>query len=116
MSRCASPQAKILALLHDTVEDTDVTFETLTAEGFPENLLQTLRLLTHDPSVPYDEYIGAILQDPIAVEVKLADLEDNSDLRRLQDLGPRDVERLQKYLRSYRRLRATQSNSTQPPG
>ncbi len=104
MARCTSEEAKIVALLHDTVEDTDVTFDDLLAAGFSEDLLATLRLVTHEDGVSYDDYIGGMMHDPIAVEVKIADLEDNSDIRRLKEITPKDVERLQKYLRTYRRL------------
>lgn len=106
MGRCAGLEARILALLHDTVEDTPVTFAELAQAGFPASVLDRLRLLTHDKAVPYDDYITAILGDPVAIEVKLADLADNTDLRRLSEITPRDVERLQRYLRALHRLRA----------
>jgi (p)ppGpp synthase/HD superfamily hydrolase len=104
MQRCSTPKAKIVALLHDTVEDTDVTFEDLEAAGFDSGTLGTLRLVTHEKGVPYDDYIDALMHDPAAVEVKLADLEDNSDIRRLKEIGAKDVERLKKYLRTHQRL------------
>ena len=104
MERCSNPKAKIVALLHDIVEDTEVTFDELKTAGFPEDILGTLRFVTHEKEVPYDDYIEALMHDPIAVEVKIADLEDNSDIRRLKEIKDRDVERLQKYLRTHRRL------------
>jgi len=104
MQRCASPRAKIVALLHDTVEDTDVTFADLAAAGFAKEVLDTLRLVTHENGIGYEEYIDALIHDPVAVEVKIADLDDNSDIRRLKEIGPKDVERLQKYLRTHMRL------------
>jgi hypothetical protein len=61
--------------------------------------------VTHDKDVPYDDYIDAMMHDPIAVEVKIADLEDNSDIRRLKEINSKDVERLQKYIRTYHRLK-----------
>ena len=104
MQRCWTPKGKIVALLHDTVEDTDVTFEELEAAGFDAGTIDTLRLVTHEKGVPYDDYIDALVHDPVAVEVKIADLEDNSDIRRLKEIGTKDVERLKKYLRTHRRL------------
>jgi hypothetical protein len=104
MQRCSTPKGKIVALLHDTVEDTDVTFEDLEAAGFDSGTIDTLRLVTHETGVPYDDYIDALVHDPVAVEVKIADLEDNSDIRRLKEIGVKDVERLKKYLRTHRRL------------
>jgi (p)ppGpp synthase/HD superfamily hydrolase len=107
MMRCTTPNAKIVALLHDVVEDTAVTFEQLEAEGFSAEVLATLRLVTHHPDVPYEEYIGHIMADRTAVEVKIADLEDNSDIRRLQEIDERTVARLTKYLSAYRRMKGT---------
>lgn len=114
MGRCSTEEAKIVGLLHDTVEDTDVTFEDLKRSGFPEHILASLRLVTHEKEVPYDDYINAMMHDKVAVEVKLADLEDNSDIRRLKEIGTKDFERLQKYLRIYRRLKHHQSNHANP--
>ncbi len=114
MQRCSTPKGKIVALLHDTVEDTDVTFEELEAAGFESETIDTLRLVTHEKGVPYDDYIDALVRDPVAVEVKLADLEDNSDIRRLKEIGAKDVERLKKYLRTHRRLVDHKLASVQP--
>ena len=66
------------ALLHDTVEDTDVTLEQL-AEEFPAEVVEAVRLLTHAPETNYHDYVRAIRGNPIAVKVKLADLAHNSD-------------------------------------
>ena len=72
-----------VALLHDTVEDTDITFEDLINEGFNDNIISALKLLTHNDDTPYMEYIYKIKDNPIARKVKLADLYHNSDLTRL---------------------------------
>lgn len=69
------------ALLHDTVEDTDVTLEQLSAE-FPAEVVDAVRLLTHDPDTDYYDYVRAIRGNPIAMKVKLADLDHNSDQSR----------------------------------
>jgi hypothetical protein len=104
MTRCTNPDARIVALLHDVVEDTSVTFKELEREGFSREVLFALRLLTHDPKVPYGEYIEGIAADGVAIEVKLADLEDNSDIRRLQEPDDKTLARLRKYLAAYQRL------------
>ena len=70
-----------VALLHDVVEDTDVTFADL-AKVFPEQVIEVLRLLTHDDSTDYFDYVRNIKTHPIAVKVKLADLQHNSDQTR----------------------------------
>lgn len=94
----------ITALLHDVVEDTDYTFEDLAAMGFPAEVLAALRLLTHDPSVPYMEYVAGIKKNPLARAVKLADLRHNSDSTRLDVLTPRDIARAEKYQAAIRLL------------
>ena len=92
MMRCRTPEAKIAGLLHDVVEDT-VTFAELEAEGFSSPVLDTLRLHTHDKAVPYEAYVEQVKLNPIATEVKLADLEDNMDIRRLQEVDEKAVAR-----------------------
>ena len=104
MARCVTPEGKIVALLHDVVEDTPVTFEELRAEGFAANVLAALELLTHADDVSYEDYIQAIASNPLATEAKLADLEDNSDIRRLQTIDERAVARLRRYLAAHRLL------------
>ena len=86
-----------VALMHDVVEDTDTTFEDLEKEGFTKEIIDALKLLTHDDAVPYLEYVKAIKQNPIATKVKLADLNHNSDLSRLDMVDEKAMERLEKY-------------------
>lgn len=73
-----------VALLHDVVEDSDVTIEEIAAL-FPAEVTEAVRLLTHDESVPYLDYIRALRANPLARTVKLADLAHNSDESRLRD-------------------------------
>ena len=94
----------IAALLHDVVEDTGYTFSDLAAMGFPEEVISALRLLTHDPSVPYMEYVAQIKQNPVARAVKLADLRHNSDLSRLDQIDERALARVEKYAAAIRLL------------
>ncbi len=70
-----------VALLHDTVEDTDVTLEALAAQ-FPAEVVKAVALLTHDPREDYFDYVRRIKENSIARKVKLADLNHNSDLTR----------------------------------
>lgn len=88
------------ALLHDVVEDTDITIRMLEME-FPGDVVEAVRLLTHDPDVPYMEYIENLKSNNTARRVKLADLEHNSDSSRIP-LNPDESEekilnRLKKY-------------------
>ena len=88
------------ALLHDVVEDTPWTLGRLRAEGFPPKVVDAVFLLTHHPSIPYFEYVERIRTNPIARRVKLADLEHNSDLGRLDNPTEKDRERREKYLKA----------------
>ena len=84
-----------VALLHDTVEDTAVTLEDL-GKDFPAEVVNAVRLLTHDDDVEYFDYVRAIKADPIAVKVKLADLAHNGDPTRISNQGNAEKRR-QKY-------------------
>ena len=79
-------ESTTVALLHDVVEDTDYTLEDLKAMGFPNNVIDALALMTHNPRVPYMEYVKAISANSLATKVKLADLRHNSDLSRLDSV------------------------------
>ena len=86
----------IVALLHDAVEDTDITFEQLEKE-FSYTIIQALKLLTHDDSVEYLDYVRNLKNNQIARKVKLADLHHNKDVTRLEHLTQKDVMRDRKY-------------------
>jgi (p)ppGpp synthase/HD superfamily hydrolase len=105
MLRMDTEQEMAAAVLHDVVEDTDTTLEDLRAEGFPEEVLAAVALLTHDKrKVAYREYIERIAADPLARKVKLADLEDNLNVQRLARLGVHETLRLKRYFEAWRRL------------
>ena len=80
-----------VALLHDVIEDhgDKYSFEYLEKEGFYEEIIAALKLLTHDPAVPYIDYVKVIKTNEIARRVKLADLKHNSDVRRCGDRKPK---------------------------
>ena len=90
-------ETTIVALLHDVVEDTHITLEDLRSMGFGETVLEAINLMTHEKGVPYMEYVAAIKKNPIARQVKIADLRHNSTLSRLDSVGQKDLERVAKY-------------------
>ena len=95
---------KIVGVLHDIVEDTP-TFEALLAEGFPAHIVDALRCVTKlSEDEPYEEFIQRVKSNPLAVAVKINDLTDNMDIRRLAEITDKDVQRLRKYLKAYREL------------
>lgn len=90
----------VVALLHDVVEDSDYTFADLEKMGYPPVVLEALRLLTHDDSVPYLDYVREVKKNPVAATVKLADLRHNSDLSRLDTVTEQALARREKYLQA----------------
>ncbi|MBR4391783.1 MAG: GTP pyrophosphokinase [Bacteroidales bacterium] len=102
--RCKDPKAKIVALLHDTLEDTDVTGEYLQEQGFPEEIVEGILSVTKHEGETYEEFVRRASINPIGKEVKRADLEDNMDIRRLKEITDEDVKRLRKYLRAWQYL------------
>jgi (p)ppGpp synthase/HD superfamily hydrolase len=85
------------ALLHDVVEDTPYTLDDLRSQGFPETVIDALELLTHREGVSYFDYVAAIKLNPIARQVKMADLRHNSDLTRLDVVDSSALARVEKY-------------------
>lgn len=100
-SQMKDEDSTIVALLHDVIEDSDLTIEDLRKMGFNENVLEAIKLLTHDdPSVLYLDYVAQIKTNPLATVVKLADLRHNSDITRMDIMSPRDKVRQEKYKRA----------------
>lgn len=87
----------ITALLHDVLEDTAYTVSDLHEADFASEIIEALLLLTHDPSIPYMDYIQKLSVNPLARKVKIADLKHNSDITRLNTVTLHDRERLDKY-------------------
>lgn len=83
-----------VALLHDVVEDSDVTLDDL-ARDFPPEVIEGVRLMTHEPGVDYLDYVRAIKGNAVAKKVKLADLAHNSDETRFAGppVAPEELER-----------------------
>lgn len=84
-------------LLHDVVEDSDYTFDDIASMGFPKEVVDALRLLTHDNPTDYFDYVAEVKTNPIARQVKNADLLHNLDRSRLANPSERDLERWKKY-------------------
>jgi (p)ppGpp synthase/HD superfamily hydrolase len=104
MLRMECDSARIVALLHDVVENSAWTLEELRREGFSKEVVEALRLLTRSEDMAYRRYIERVAEDPLARRVKLADLEDNMDLDQLPRVRKKDFDRVRKYHRAWRRL------------
>lgn len=98
-------EERIVGVLHDVIEDTYWTFEKLAEEGFSDEVIAALRCVTKiSENENYDDFIDRVKKNPLAVAVKINDLTDNMDIRRLPYLSDKDVKRLKKYLKAYKRL------------
>ena len=104
MAAGSSTDEKIVGVLHDVVEDSAWTFEQLAAEGFAPQIIEALRCLTKLEGESYDKFIARVKCNALATAVKLNDLTDNMDIRRLPYLSDKDVKRLKKYLKAYKQL------------
>ena len=96
----------VVALLHDVIEDTHYTLKKVKKQGFSDDVLEALALLTHDPKVPYMDYVREIKKNPIAKAVKLADLRHNTDLSRVDVVDDKVLARREKYLAALALLEA----------
>ncbi len=90
---------KIAALLHDVVEDSAITLNDLVQYGFSNDVIKAVDVLTKKEGQPYDKYIEILKTSTIAIKVKIADLTHNSDLTRITNPKPSDIERTKKYIR-----------------
>jgi len=95
---------KITGILHDLIEDTNWTFSDLEAEGFSSEIIEAINCLTKKETEDYNQFIQRIKTNPLAIKVKINDLVDNLDIKRLQSVTEKDVPRLNKYLEAYRQL------------
>ena len=94
-----TPEEKMVAYLHDVVEDTDVTIQDLKEAGFSEAVLDAVRAMTHGDGEPREEYLKRVKANPLARKVKLADLTHNSELSRIPDPKEKDIKRRERYLK-----------------
>lgn len=97
MERVHTPEQRIVAVLHDVLEDTPLTLSDLAREGFPLKILAALLALSRRDDESYEAFVVRLGGDPLAREVKLADLADNSDITRIARPGPADLARLVRY-------------------
>ena len=105
MAMGKTEEEKIAGVLHDVVEDSDWTFEALEAEGFSQEIIAALKCVTKlSENENYDDFIERVKKNPLAVAVKINDLTDNMDIRRLPYLSDKDIKRLKKYLKAYKKL------------
>ncbi len=97
MLRLSDPDERVAAMLHDLLEDTDWGRSDLEREGFSRSVLDAVESLTRRSDETYEDFLNRLSLNPIALRVKLADLEDNLDASRIEQPTERDLRRMDKY-------------------
>lgn len=105
MARMSNDDARVVAILHDVIEDSTITADDLLQRGIPEHLVITIQCLSRKIGESYEAFIERIALNPLARLVKMADIEDNLDVLRLVKLSPSDLERVKKYHAAWYYLR-----------
>ncbi len=112
MLRLQGEIAQIVGVLHDVVEDSDLTLDDLRQMGYPEVVIRALDAVTRRDGESYEAFVERSAAHPLGRQVKLADLEDNMDIRRFSgDLGEKDLARLNRYRRAWMRIMAEMARS-----
>lgn len=107
MEKGETETEKICGVLHDLVEDTKWTFEDLKKEGFSDEVVNVIKCVTKNSSNEnYEDFINRVLSNSIASKVKLNDLQDNMDISRLKEIKNKDLERLNKYIKAYHKIKS----------
>ncbi len=103
-SKLSLEKEKIVAVLHDVIEDTTVTAEDLYQEGFSPEIVDAIVALSRKEGESYKEFILRVKKNDLAKKVKAADIEDNMDLSRIALPGEKDFRRNEKYKKAYKLL------------
>lgn len=112
MLQLDTEEERVVALLHDVVEDTEWTLDLLRAAGFSETIVQAVDHVTRRADETYEAFVARASENPIASRVKEADLIDNMDLGRIAEPTDRDRSRIEKYERALGVLRASRRGAT----
>ncbi len=97
MAQMDTIESKIVAVLHDAIEDSDLTIADLVNQGFPEFMTEAIAAITKLDGEPYENYILRVKSNAIALKVKIADITHNMDISRIANPTERDFQRLEKY-------------------
>ncbi len=104
-SKCQTDEERIVALLHDVIEDTEISTYDLLKEGFPTEIVGAILSISRHDNESYEDFICRVNKNPLGKKIKLYDLEDNLDVKRLEEITEEDRVRLNKYLKAYRYLK-----------
>ncbi len=104
MMKLEDESAQAAALLHDVIEDTDYTADKLREEGIPEDVVAAVCALSKNENEAYEDFVERASENQIAARVKMADLEDNMNILRLETVQDKDLERMRKYHAAWKKL------------
>ena len=104
MAKMQREEEMSLALLHDVIEDSDISAEDLLAEGIPQNIVTAVQALTKQDDENYELFIARVLENKLAAKVKKLDIEDNINILRLNSISNKDLERIAKYHKAWQVL------------
>lgn len=97
-------EQKIVAYLHDVIEDTNITAGDLLAAGFPDNIIEAITVITKKDGVPYMDYLQSVKENELARVVKMSDIRHNMDLSRIANPTDKDFKRVEKYKEALKSL------------
>ena len=109
MAQLHDTEGQCVALLHDVIEDSDITADDLRLDGFPESVVSAVEALTKRQGEAYETFIERVRPHPLARRIKLLDIEDNLNLLRLSVVTAHDLERVAKYHRAWLLLSTSQT-------
>jgi (p)ppGpp synthase/HD superfamily hydrolase len=108
MLRMENDTDRTLAVLHDVLEDSDMTVRDLQKAGYPTEIVEAITYLTRLKEEEYDQFIERVKGNSLAVKIKIADLEDNLNFERIKEPNEDDLRRYEKYRRALAKLRKVQ--------
>jgi (p)ppGpp synthase/HD superfamily hydrolase len=104
MAKMDTDEEMSVALLHDVIEDSDITAEDLLEQGVPEKVVSAVQCLTKVDGEDYDAFVERVLENKLASKIKKADIEDNINVLRLNSVTEKDLERIAKYHKAWKAL------------
>lgn len=113
MFRMRTDEEMLVAILHDVVEDSDITIKALQKMRYPRHVLAAVDALTRRNGESYDRFVARIRRNPLAVAVKIGDLEDHMDIRRYTKVEPKHIPKLRQVL-SYWHALSNERNKRSP--
>ena len=104
MAQMETEEEMSVALLHDVIEDSDITAEDLLNSGIPPGVVNAVQSLTKTKGESYEEFIERVLKNKLATKIKKSDIEDNINILRLNSVNEKDLQRIARYHRAWQQI------------